>query len=52
LSPFAGIGSEGYQAVEMDRKFIGVELKASYYHQAVKYLEYVENKPVQRSLFS
>ena len=51
LSPFAGIGSEGYQAVEMGRKFIGVELKASYYHQAVKYLEYVENKPVQQELF-
>lgn len=51
LSPFAGIGSEGYQAVEMGRKFIGIELKASYYNQAIKYLEYVENKPVQRGLF-
>lgn len=35
LSPFAGIGSEGYVAVEMGRRFIGVELKASYYRQAV-----------------
>ena len=34
LSPFAGIGSEGYQAVKMGRKFIGVELKASYFKQA------------------
>jgi len=34
LSPFAGIGSEGYQSVKMGRKFIGVELKASYYKQA------------------
>ena len=52
LSPFAGIGSEGYQAIEMDRRFIGFELKESYYRQAVKYLEYIENKPEQRTLFS
>ncbi len=35
LSPFAGIGSEGYCAVRMGRRFIGVELKKSYYQQAV-----------------
>lgn len=35
LSPFAGIGSEGYVAVEMGRRFVGVELKESYYRQAV-----------------
>ena len=35
LSPFMGIGSEGYVAIEMNRKFVGVELKASYYQQAV-----------------
>lgn len=34
LSPFMGIGSEGYCALEMQRKFIGVELKASYFQQA------------------
>jgi len=33
LSPFAGIASEGYQAVKMGRKFVGVELKASYFKQ-------------------
>lgn len=33
LSPFGGIASEGYQAVRMGRKFIGVELKASYWNQ-------------------
>lgn len=38
LSPFAGIGSEGYVAVEMGRRFIGVELKASYYEQAARNL--------------
>lgn len=35
LSPFAGIGSEGYVALELGRKYIGVELKESYYKQAV-----------------
>lgn len=35
LSPFAGIGSEGHVAIELDRKFIGVELKQSYFRQAV-----------------
>jgi len=34
LSPFLGIGSEGYCAVEMGRQFVGVELKDSYYRQA------------------
>ena len=34
LSPFAGIGSEGVVALEMDRRFIGMELKKSYYDQA------------------
>jgi len=35
LSPFAGIGSEIYTALEMGRRAIGVELKSSYYNQAV-----------------
>lgn len=34
LSPFAGIGSEGYTAIKLGRKFIGYELKESYYKQA------------------
>ena len=34
LSPFAGIGSEGYAALQMGRRFIGIELKQSYYNQA------------------
>ena len=38
LSPFMGIGSEGYVSIEMGRKFVGVELKASYYGQAVRNL--------------
>jgi hypothetical protein len=35
LSPFAGIGSEGHVALKMGRRFVGVELKKSYYDQAV-----------------
>lgn len=38
LSPFAGIGSEGYQSIKMGRKFVGVELKESYYNTAVRNL--------------
>lgn len=36
FSPFAGIGSEGYTAVKMGRKFIGTELKPSYFELAVE----------------
>lgn len=35
LSPFAGIGSEGYVSLKHDRTFVGVELKKSYYEQAL-----------------
>jgi len=38
LSPFAGIGSELFVAVEQGRKAVGVELKGSYYEQAVRNL--------------
>lgn len=39
LSPFAGIGSEGHVALQMGRKFVGAELKASYYKQAAQNLK-------------
>lgn len=39
LSPFAGIGSEGYVSLQMGRRFVGVELKKSYYDQASKNLK-------------
>lgn len=35
LSPFAGIGSEGVGALRRGRRFVGVELKDSYWRQAV-----------------
>jgi DNA modification methylase len=38
LSPFAGIGSEGYVSVQMGRRFVGAELKRSYFEQACRNL--------------
>jgi DNA modification methylase len=38
LSPFMGIGSEGFVSVEMGRRFVGVELKESYFKQSVENL--------------
>ncbi len=39
LSPFMGIGSEGYMSVKTGRRFIGVELKHEYWRQAVENLK-------------
>ncbi len=44
LTPFLGIGSEVYCAVEMGRKGIGIELKPSYFAQAVKNIAEIETK--------
>ena len=44
LSPFMGVGSDIYSAVRLDRKGVGIELKESYYNQAVKNISNVENK--------
>jgi len=43
LSPFMGIGSEGFQSVRMGRRFVGAELKASYWGQACRNLRSAEN---------
>jgi len=51
LSPFMGIGSEGYVALKMDRKFIGIELKESYYSQAVKNLDAIVVERKNETLF-
>jgi len=50
LSPFAGIGSEGFEALKMGRKFIGAELKESYFNQAVANLQLVEKDPSSSEL--
>jgi DNA modification methylase len=39
LSPFMGIGSEGVSALHLKRKFVGIELKESYWKQACRYLD-------------
>ncbi len=52
LSPFMGIGSEGYVSIEHGRKFIGFELKASYFKQAVANLKAAESKRNEQDLFS
>lgn len=47
LSPFTGIGSEGYCALEMGRRFVGAELKKSYFDQAAKNLSGVMRNQAQ-----
>jgi DNA modification methylase/superfamily II DNA or RNA helicase len=42
LSPFAGIGSEGYQAVKLGRRFWGCELKRSYWETACRNIRQAE----------
>ena len=49
LDPFNGIGSTGYQAVKMGRKYLGVELKPEYARQAGKFLAEAERS--QSTLF-
>jgi hypothetical protein len=50
FSPFTGIGSEGYVAVKMGRRFVGSELKPSYYGQACRNL--AQAKSEQGGLFA
>lgn len=42
LTPFMGVGSEVYKAVQMGRYGIGAELKPTYYQQAVKNMQAVD----------
>ena len=51
LSPFAGIGSEGYVAVSKGRRFVGIELKPSYWNLAVKNMKAAEDEANQLTLF-
>lgn len=51
LSPFGGIGSEGYVAVKMGRKSISIELKESYYRQNVRNHEMAATESAQPTLF-
>lgn len=51
FSPFAGIGSELYCAVQMGRKGLGAELKQSYYEQAIANLRVAEREANRPSMF-
>jgi len=51
LSPFAGIGSEGYVAIQQGRRFIGCELKPSYWQTAVANLRKAEEQSNVPTLF-
>jgi DNA modification methylase len=52
LSPFAGIGSEGYVAVKMGRRYVGIELKRSYFEWAVRNLNDAEAISKSDTLFT
>jgi DNA modification methylase len=44
LSPFAGIGSEGFESIKAGRRFLGIELKKSYFDQACANLRAAVNE--------
>lgn len=48
LTPFLGVGSEAYGAVINGRRAIGIELKASYYRQAIANLKVAEENPPEQ----
>ena len=52
FSPFAGIGSEGHEAVRLGRRFVGIELKESYWKTACKNLADAEASLDHQSLFA
>jgi len=51
LSPFAGIGSEGHVSILHGRRFIGIELKPSYWQTAARNLEAAEYQATMPTLF-
>ncbi len=51
LTPFAGIGSELYQAVKLGRRAIGIELKPSYWRTAVENMTELEAEMDAPTLF-
>jgi DNA modification methylase len=51
FSPFAGIGSEGYEAIRLGRRFLGIELKEKYAEIATKNLQRAETLTGMKTLF-
>jgi len=52
LSPFAGIGSEGFVSVKLGRRFVGVELKPAYWRAGVRNLRRAENESKPLDMFA
>lgn len=52
FSPFTGIGSEGYEALKLRRRFVGIELKGSYWDWACRNLERAIVARSQLDMFS
>jgi len=50
FSPFAGVGSEGYQSLLLGRQFVGIELKESYYLKAVENLKAAVDRHAEQLL--
>ena len=44
LTPFMGVGSEVYSPVSLGRKAIGIELKDSYFNQAIENLKHAKKR--------
>jgi len=51
FSPFLGIGSEGYQSIKQGRRFIGTELKPSYFQLAKRNMEQAVQEMKQIDIF-
>jgi DNA modification methylase len=52
LTPFMGVGSEVYSPVSMGRKAVGIELKDSYFKQAIKNLKEVKKRLADKEQLS
>lgn len=52
LSPFGGVGSEPFAAVKLGRKAIAVELKPSYYRQAIKNMKHVHDEETDQEILN
>jgi hypothetical protein len=52
FDPFNGVGSTGYEALKMNRRYIGIELKRSYFDLAIRHLQDAERAKDQLDMFA
>lgn len=52
FDPFNGVGSTGYEALKMRRRYIGIELKRSYFDLAIRHLQDAERAKDQLDMFA